>query len=132
GDQNAASLYLSMLSKGLPTVGCVAGLGETGTHDDVLFALAQLRSDSPKLRHAAVVATARLGEDDDFEKLVPMLEDKSPRVIAAAARCLGTRPQVATPDQLMDILRRNSRHQVQRAIVKLLQIKSIWPTLPAL
>lgn len=91
-DIDLAGLYRATLAADpAPRVvaACLDGLAETGDASDLGVFVTALGHPSPRVRAAAVAATAsRAGSPDAVRFLVPRLLDASPRVATAAARSL--------------------------------------------
>ncbi|MEW2500869.1 HEAT repeat domain-containing protein [Amycolatopsis sp. NPDC047767] len=128
-----AAYYRDALRSGAVTRATVAGLGETGTLDDVDLLRAQLADERPRVRVAAVRGLRRLLANPSDARAVrygrELLADPSPGVVREAAALLDGRLGPADRPHLLDLAAPARPLHVRRGAYTLLRGVSRWSRL---
>ncbi|MEV8607275.1 HEAT repeat domain-containing protein [Amycolatopsis sp. NPDC051373] len=130
-----AAYYREALRSGAVTRATVAGLGETGTTDDVDLLRAQLADDRPRVRVAAVRGLRRLLANPSDPRAAQygreLLADPSPSVVRETAALLDGRLGPADRPLLLDLAETARPLHVRRGALTLLRGSSRWSRLAA-
>jgi HEAT repeat protein len=129
GRTNFAGTYRSALQEGNTAV-ALAGLGETGTKDDLALVMPFVRSPMVKERIPAIRAVAKLGGEDVVEDLLTVLPDDSAKVTQAAKKGIEGHLHKFDAERLWAILTHDARPHVRFAILDLLNQFGSWAGLP--
>jgi HEAT repeat protein len=132
GRHDLAATYRAALVEGGRTTTALAGLGETGSNDDLTLVRPYLASESATERCAAVEAMGRLGGGAVAAEIQPLLADDHAKVAATAERSLERSQAILDGDQLMELLKHDPRAHVRRAATTLADQLGAWAGLPLL
>ncbi|MET7994536.1 HEAT repeat domain-containing protein [Amycolatopsis sp. NPDC005232] len=128
-----AAYYRDALRSGAVTRATVAGLGQTGTPDDVDLLRAQFADDRPRVRVAAVRGLRRLLANPSDPRAAlygrEPLADPSPGVVREAAALLDGRLGQADLPLLLDLADASHPLHVRRGALTLLRGLSRWSRL---
>jgi HEAT repeat protein len=132
GWRDFASHYRESLEKNGPSATAVAGLGETGSINDlpILFQLTFARS--ARLRQLAVRGIARISGLEGTKPLLAALQDESIRVSREAKKSLLDNPRQLTLIDLERIVQAKQPKHVRRAGAELLDRLLSWSAVPLL
>jgi HEAT repeat protein len=108
--------------------GAVAGLGETGTDEDVELVRPSLADARPRGRVEAVRALRRLGSVD-LPTLVVMLDDPATAVTRQVTTTLLPRAGDISGDRLGELLNSRQSPHVRTAAYRLLRAQGLWTRL---
>jgi HEAT repeat protein len=130
GRSDFANVYRQAILRS-PQIGLM-GLGETGSAEDVTFALPFLSNATVAIRVAAVRLLSNLGGDRFTEELISALQDESKKVTLAACKGLWGRTADLSPRRLLEIALTNPHQHVQLAAADLLDRTGTWSAIPFL
>lgn len=127
--QDPAEHYRELLRVNGPSnPGVIAGLGETGTSEDVDLIRLFLEDPAARCRVEAVRALRRLGSVD-VPTLVPMLDDPSAAVTRQVSSTLQPVAAAVKPETLEVLLENRQPPHVRTAAYRLLCAQDVWTRL---
>jgi HEAT repeat protein len=134
GGFDAGSFYREVIRSGTQGAlsSVIAGLGETGTAEDVGLILPWLDHPAAKVRRSVIRAVARLAGDAHVDDLLRAIEDDRPSVTRAARDALRVRVHLVAVGRLWGIYRGDGRPHVRRDTLILLSGLGKWTSLPYL
>ena len=124
-----AARYRALLADGVVTRVTVAGLGETGTRDDLDLLLSPLTAERPRARAEAVRGLRRITPDNAREIVLPLLTDPASSVVRQAVTVLHGVITKADEPLLFGLLAPDRPRHVRRGALALLRGRDSWTRL---
>ena len=123
-----AAHYRRLVTAPRPAPGAIAGLGETGTSDDVPLLTTQLKHSGARGRAAAVRALRRLGAADP-DTVSALLTDPCSAVTRQVTVALRPRAHCLDASWLRELLAEDRPWHVRTAAYRLLHARDTWTRL---